>query len=147
MTATPGNPPATAPRPVTDRSDRPLRIRVRLPDASTVLVEVSGTLALDHDADFAAVLGNRLNGAAAILVLDLTAVTFLDTAAAVTMLDAATRARENGIDLHVISNGAVDRLLALIGMSERFTYTAAPTDEAAATGEIPQQAASPAGRR
>ena len=149
MTATPDNPsvPVSAPGRTSDQSDRPLRIRVRLPEAGTALVEVSGTLALDHDADFAAVLANRLDGRAAFLVLDLTSVTFLDTAAAVTMLDAATRAQANGTRLQIVSNGTVDQMLALIGITERFNYTAAPVGEAAATGEIPHQDASLAAER
>lgn len=149
MTATPGNATlTTSPEPVNNLPDRPLRIRVRQPDAHTVVVEASGTLALDHDGDVATVLANQLNSAPEFLVLDLTGGTFPDTATAMTMLEASTRARSNGTRLQVMSNSAVDRMLALIGMSEHVTDTAVADDQAAASGDgSPREALLPTQRR
>lgn len=67
-------------------------------------------------------LRQRLTCTAGTVVLDLSAVTFLNSHAAVTLLDGVARAHSNGKRLRIISSPAADRLLRLIGVDDRFTY-------------------------
>lgn len=64
----------------------------------------------------------RLASTADTLVLDLSAVSFLDTAGAVALLEAAARAKTRDARLRVISSSAVDRVLQLIDVADEFTY-------------------------
>lgn len=100
-----------------------LRIRVHWPVRDVVVVQADGALDAAGEPRFAEPLRNRLVGGRNRVVLDLSGVTFLDTAAAVTMLEAATQARARGNDLRVVSSAPVDRLLRLIEIADRFTFT------------------------
>lgn len=104
--------------------DQPLRVRVCRPGAQLVVLRVTGALDAAGEPRLAEPLRHRLNCVATTVVLDMSAVTFLDTAGAVTLLEAACRAEATGKELVVISSPAVDRLLGLLGLTERFTYAA-----------------------
>ena len=104
-------------------SEDMLRMRVHWPARDVVVVQASGALDAASEPRFAEPLRHRLAGAQEErVVLDLSGVTFLDTAVAVTMLDAATRARARGKHLRVVSSAPVDRLLRLIELADRFTF-------------------------
>lgn len=114
-------------------SEQPLRIRVRRPRPEAVVVEADGVLDATHEPQFGAVLRHRATCTASVVVLDLTRVSFLDIAGAVAMLEAATGAQVRDKRLHVITAAAVDRLLGLVKMADRFTYAASVAEALAAT--------------
>ena len=109
-----------------------LRMRVHWPARDVVVVQASGALDAAGEPRFAEPLQNRLAGAQERVVLDLSRVTFMDTAPAVTMLEAAIQARARGKELRVVSSAPVDRLLRLIEISDRFTL--APSVDRAVAG-------------
>lgn len=100
-----------------------LRVLVHWPARDVVVVQADGALDAAGEPRFAEPLRNRLAGGRNRVVLDLSGVTFLDTAAAVTVLEAATRARLRGDDLRLVSSAPVDRLLRLIEVADRFTFS------------------------
>ncbi len=108
----------------TRQSEQPLRLRVLRPTRGLVVLQAHGTLDASGEPRFAELLRQHVARTSATVVLDLSGVTFLDTAGAVAMLEAAARARMDDIRLRVISSPAVDRLLRLIEVPDRFTYVA-----------------------
>ncbi|EQD82555.1 anti-anti-sigma factor [Saccharopolyspora erythraea D] len=74
------------------------------------------------EADFAELMRQLLHESERLVVLDLSAVSFMTTAGAVALLEADCRARIQGVALMVVSSPAVDRLLGLIDVADRFTY-------------------------
>lgn len=139
-TVSPSVPPDSAER--GESSDSALSLRVRRPAPGVVVLEASGVLDDEHEARFAEVLRHRMNCTARTVLLDVSGLRFMDTAGAVTMLEAATVARFRDKRLRVISGPAADRLLASIEVADRFTYVE-HLDDVLATA-TPQQARVPA---
>ncbi len=117
-----------------------LTLRMHRPRRDVVVIHARGVLDMASEPRFAELLRPRLACTVGTVVLDLSEVSFLDTAGAVTMLEAATRARLNGKHLRVVSSSAVDRLLALIEVSDRFTYVSG-FDDVLTSSQEPLRAA------
>ena len=107
-----------------------LRLRVRRPGSGVVVVQVSGALDAEGERFLAEPMRQRLAGTASKVVLDLSGVSFVDSAGVRVLLEAANRAECKGKEFVLVSCPPVDRLLWLLGLTERFAY--APTVEAAA---------------
>lgn len=123
--------PAPAAARSTTGSDQPLRVRVSRPGSGVVVLHAGGSLDTAGERRFSEPLRQRMACTAPTVVLDLSAVTFLNTAGAEVMVDAAHRAEVTGKSLLLISSPAVDRLLGLLDLAERFTYA---SSTAAVTG-------------
>lgn len=119
--------PAPAAARSTTGSDQPLRLRVARPGSGVVVLHAGGSLDTAGERRFSEPLRQRMACTAPTVVLDLSAVTFLNTAGAEAMVDAAHRAEVTGKSLLLISSPAVDRLLGLLGLAERFTYASSTT--------------------
>lgn len=100
-----------------------LKLRVQRPGEGIVVLHAEGELDSAGAARLAEPLRQRLTCTAGTVVLDLSAVSFLNSHAATVLLDGAARAHSNGKRLRIISSLAADRLLRLIGVDDRFTYT------------------------
>lgn len=108
-----------------------LRLWVHWPQCGVAVIQASGALDAGEEPRFAEVMRNRFNTVIGTVILDLSEVTFLDTTGAVTLLEAARRAQVRGVGLRLVSSPAVDRLLGLMDVVNRFRY-AASTEQALA---------------
>ncbi len=113
----------------------PLRVRVHRPVHDVVVLRARGDLDIAAEPRFTEVLRHRLTCTAPTVVLDLSAVSFLDTTGAVALLEAATRSGTSGKHLRVISSPAVDRLLGLLEVSDRFAYAGSVDEVVTAASE------------
>lgn len=105
----------------TSKPDRPLWMRAHHPGGRALVLEVGGAVDAASEPRLAVVLRQRLDSFAATLVLDLSAVTFLDSEGVMTLLDAAHYARIHAKPLVVITSPAVNRLLEILGLTDQFT--------------------------
>ncbi|GAA2354206.1 hypothetical protein GCM10009854_35360 [Saccharopolyspora halophila] len=94
-----------------------------------MVVQATGALDADGERYLTEPMRQRLAGTARRVILDLSGVTFVNTAGVRVLLEAAYRAETKGKHLVLVSCPAVDRLLWLLGLAERFTY--APSAEEA----------------
>lgn len=104
-------------------SDRSFRVQVGTPEPGVILLRASGTLDLAAEPRFAEPVRQHLAAPADLFVLDVSGVDHLDTAAAVTMLEATHRARLAGAALRVVSSPAVDELLTRLDLAHSFSFT------------------------
>lgn len=104
------------------RFDRPLQLRVLRPTSSILVVRATGALDLAATPRLAELLTQRLRGTSPTLVLDCAAVDFANTAAIHVLLGAATHAASRDKRLALVSSSAVQRVLTLSGLTDRFTY-------------------------
>lgn len=104
-------------------SDRSFRVQVGTPEPGVILLRASGTLDLAAEPRFAEPVRQHLAAPADLFVLDVSGVEHLDTAAAVTMLEATHRARLAGAALRVVSSPAVDELLTRLDLAHSFSFT------------------------
>lgn len=112
--------------------DRPLRLGWHRQGEDALVLCAEGALDGVGEVDFAELMRRRLQESARVVVLDLSAVSFMTTAGAVALLEAGVRAAMQDVALVLVPSPAVDRLLGLIEVVDRFTY--APTVAAALTG-------------
>ena len=103
---------------------RTFRAELDRPEPDVAVLRAVGALSAAAEPDFSAPVREHLNAPLALFVLDLSEVDDLDTAAAVTMLEAVHRARSAGAVLRVVSSPAVDGLLARLDLADSFTYAA-----------------------
>ncbi|QUH02112.1 STAS domain-containing protein [Saccharopolyspora erythraea] len=87
-----------------------------------MVLRADGALDGVGEADFAELMRQLLHESERLVVLDLSAVSFMTTAGAVALLEADCRARIQGVALVIVTSPAVDRLLGLIEVADRFTY-------------------------
>ena len=131
----PVEPALAAPAPTAARSttgpDDPLWVRVSRPGSGVVVLHAGGSLDTAGEQRFSEPLRHCMTCTAPIVVLDLSAVTFLNAGGAEALVDAAHRSEVTGKALLLISSPAVDRLLGLVGLADRFTYA---SSTAAVTG-------------
>ncbi len=109
--------------------DRPVRdetvfgLRIRRPEASVTLVEVSGPLDLGVVERFDTELRGLVTDGSSRLVVDLSGVTFLCAGGIATLLDVDQRTREKGFGLVLVTDAhPVDRPLQALGLMRRFTF-------------------------
>ncbi|RRO14154.1 anti-sigma factor antagonist [Saccharopolyspora rhizosphaerae] len=119
--------PVPAPRGTSPRSAGSvcgaLRVRVVRPGGGVVVVQVSGEMDLAARHFLAEPVRQRLVGTAAVVVLDLSQVTFINSDGALALLEARHLADARHKELVLVSSRVVDRLLGLLKLSARFTYT------------------------
>ncbi len=134
-------PPVPAPirdaTPAGTTREEPFRVGVRRPGNGVVVVHASGTLDTATEPRFAEPVRHRLSCTASRLVLDLSEVTFLDTAGAVCLLEAATRAAMREMTLVLVAGPPVHHVLELMGVTDRFCYA----EDAEEAGRIAVEAA------
>lgn len=104
------------------REGAALKVQVQRPGHGVVVLHAEGELDSASEVRLAEPLRHRLTCTAGTVVLDLSGVTFLDTTGAVTLLEGAARAQSHDKQLLMISSPAVDRVLRLIDVNNRFTY-------------------------
>lgn len=112
--------------------DPPIRLGCRQEGEGTLVLCADGALDGIGEADFAELMRERMHDATKLVVLDVSAVSFMTTAGAVALLEAACRAQMQDVSLVLVTGPAVDRLLGLIEVADRFSY--APTVAAALVG-------------
>lgn len=95
-----------------------------------MVVQASGALDAEGERFLTEPMRQRLAGTACKVVLDLSGVSFVDSAGVRVLLDAAYRAERRGKEFVLISCPPVDKLLWLLGLTDRFAY--ASSAEAAA---------------
>lgn len=110
-----------------------------------MVLEVRGAVDCAGRPRLAEVLRERLDSCAARVVLDLSAVTFFNSDAVRTLLDAAHHARVRAKPFTVISGPAVDRIMGLLGVDARICWASTWAEEAPVPAEaaIPRPAAEP----
>lgn len=91
-------------------------MRVQRPGNGVLVIRTSGTLDAAARPRFAELLHQRLCGTARTIVVDLSAITFADTAGLEPVLRAAQCAQA-GTTFALISNAIVDRLMQLMGIA------------------------------
>ncbi|MFC7340564.1 STAS domain-containing protein [Saccharopolyspora griseoalba] len=111
-----------------------LRLRVRRPGGGVVVVQASGSLDAEGERFLTEPMRQRLAGTASKVVLDLSGVSFADSAGVRVLLEAANRAECKGKEFVLVSCPPVDRLLRLLGLTERFVR-ASSAEAAAAANE------------
>ena len=126
-----------AARPVSE-PDGPLWMRVHRPGHRALVLEVRGAVDIAGEPRLAEVLRQRLDSFTAHLVLDMSGVTLLDTEGVMTLLDAAHYARIRAKHLVLIPSPAVNRVLELLGLIDRFGY-ALSVPAALTADDIPRQ--------
>lgn len=118
---------ATEPEPATSRGEPPgegpFHLQVHWPHREKAVITVVGPLDLGTTSRFTEILHARLRATTPTLVLDLSGVTFLSSAAIETLLNADRHARITGQHLTLITDThAVDRPLQALDLTGRFTY-------------------------
>jgi anti-anti-sigma factor len=108
-----------------------------MPPEATTVVPVSGEVTFSNVRDLDGVLARAFDAGARNLVIDLTAVTFIDSSGLSSLLTASARAREQGGSVAlVLAQGeppsifrfrGVDRLLALYASREEAFANLNPT--------------------
>lgn len=93
-----------------------------------MVVQASGSLDGDGERFLTEPMRQRLAGTAGTVILDLSGVSFVNSAGVRVLLEAAYRAEIKGKHLVLISCPAVDRLLWLLGLAGRFTYAPSVED-------------------
>ncbi|MBA8826272.1 anti-sigma B factor antagonist [Saccharopolyspora lacisalsi] len=121
--------------------DGPLWMQVHRPGHRVLVLEVRGAVDIAGEPRFAEVLRQRLDSFAAHLVLDMSGVTLLDAEGVMTLLDAVHYARIRAKRLVLVPSPAVNRVLEILGLTERFGY-AVSVPTALTADEIPRQAQS-----
>lgn len=100
----------------------PLEVLSRHPGEGTVVIEVHGALDAAGATRFAESMRNGLSTASK-LVIDLSKLSFVSTDGIVVLLEAEHRALVRSIPLVLVTgNRLVDRLLALLEVTDRFCY-------------------------
>ncbi|MBP2325181.1 anti-anti-sigma factor [Kibdelosporangium banguiense] len=88
-------------------------------DTTAVIVRVAGEIDLASEEDFATALGSGLAASAPIILLDLTGVTFLGSAALHVMLEANRDAEQKHRSLRVAHGGSfAARVLGVAGLDQ-----------------------------
>jgi anti-sigma B factor antagonist len=104
-----------------------LRLSVSRPTSSATVVVIAGELDAATAPRLAAFLNNRLASTVTILVLDLSAVSFLGSAGLGVLIHARQRATAAGCDLHLITGThCVDRALQITGIADDFACHPTP---------------------
>ena len=97
---------------VASASANELSVKTRRADAHTIVI-VTGRVTVDSSPQLRPVLHEAIGAAPpAGVVIDFTAVRYLDTSAIATLLEAATLASKRGVALGMIGLGVETRLLA-----------------------------------
>lgn len=96
-------------------------MRVQRPGNGVLVIRTSGTLDAAARPRFAELLHQRLCGTARTMVVDLSAITFADTAGLEPVLRAAQRAQAERTTFALISNAIVDRLMQLMGIAGKLS--------------------------
>lgn len=105
----------------------PFRVITERPRPGVIVVSVFGALDMVSVPRFAKLLQERLASTARVVVLDLTAVSFLGVEGIKVLAQADLRAHITGKLLSLVTGvRAVDRPLEAVGMAERFTYGSRP---------------------
>lgn len=117
------SPRGTSPRSAGSRSGA-LRVRVFRPGDGVVVVNVGGELDLAARHFLAEPVRQRLVGTAGMVVLDLSRVTFINSDGVCALLEASQLAKARHKELVLVSSPVVDRLLRLLGLTDRFSYAA-----------------------
>lgn len=117
--------------------DQPLSMRVSRPGGRVVVLHVYGAVDAAGQPWLAEIVRERLDSFAARLVLDLSRVTFFDSEAALTLLDAAHHARVRAKPFTVLSSPAVDRIMGLLAMHDRICWTTTVAEAGFAGSESP----------
>ncbi|GAA0504118.1 hypothetical protein GCM10011581_45200 [Saccharopolyspora subtropica] len=113
-----------------------LRMRTYWPSNGVVVLETGGVLDMNTATRFAEAVRAAFASTARTVVLDLSRLSFVATDGVVVLLEAGHRALMRRVSLVLVSgNRAVDRLLHLLDVADRFTYAA--TAEAAAQAGLP----------
>lgn len=116
-------------------ASRALRVRVSRPGGGVLVVRAIGELDAAGQHFLAEPVRQRLVGTAAKIVLDLAQVSFINTDGVRVLLEACHQAESRGKDLVLVSSPVVDRLLGLLGLAGRFSYTSeSATDDVRPAG-------------
>ncbi|MEV6653657.1 STAS domain-containing protein [Streptomyces sp. NPDC051219] len=106
-----------------------LNIEVRIHDARTAVLTIGGELDLDTATLLHTHLANQIHHGRHRLVLDLSALDFMDSSGLNVLIKAARETRQNEGDLHLAApTPAVHRLLEITGMSAATPIHASVTD-------------------
>lgn len=102
-----------------------LRLHVEWPHTGVVFVHIAGEVDLDALPRVTELMRQRLTAAQlSTLVVDLTKVTYCNSAALELLLRVQYRAERRNIAVYLLADeGPVTRLLHLTGMTDRFTFT------------------------
>lgn len=92
-----------------------LRVRIEERPPEGVAVRCEGDVDLGTVRRFDAAITQSLKRGAGALVLDLTEVTFFDSTAITALVECHRRCLAAGMTLEVVTNPAVERVLALVG--------------------------------
>jgi anti-sigma B factor antagonist len=104
-----------------------LRLSVSRPTSSATVVGIAGELDAATAPRLAAFLNNRLASTVTILVLDLSAVSFLGSAGLGVLIHARQQATAAGCDLYLITGThCVDRALQITGIADDFACHPTP---------------------
>ncbi|WP_455355729.1 STAS domain-containing protein [Streptomyces sp. SYSU K217416] len=110
-----------------------LNIEVRIPDDGTAVLTVGGELDLDTATLLHTHLANQIHHGRHHLVLDLSALDFMDSSGLNVVIKAARETRQNDGNLHIAApTPAVHRLLEITGMSAATPIHASVEDALAA---------------
>ena len=104
-------------------TSRSLRVRVFRPGGGVLVVQAIGELDAVGQHFLDEPVRQRLVGTAAKIVLDLEQVSFINADGVCVLLEACQRAESRGKDLVLVSSPVVDRLLGLLGLAGRFSYS------------------------
>lgn len=99
-----------------------LDVQVRRPCEDVLVVQATGELDTAARRCLAEPVRQRLVGTASMVVVDLSGITFINSEGACVLLEACQHAELTGKDLVLISSPAVDRLLRLLAIADRFAY-------------------------
>ena len=88
--------------------------------ASESRIRVTGRLVIESSPQLRALLMKTIrNGTSGVLVIDLSALSYLDTSGVATLLEAAQVARDQGVHLRVLGLSGEPRMLAQIAEIDR----------------------------
>lgn len=103
------------------RPDHPIWPRVEHLGDDAVVITAGEALDEITEPAFAELVRQHLRPGVATLVLDLSAVSFLTTIGAVTLLESAHRTHLEQVALLLVTSPAVDRMLRKLDITDRFT--------------------------
>jgi anti-anti-sigma factor len=105
------------------------RVEARSQGSAYVLA-VSGELDLAAASSLEEELGQALESGSKVIVIDVTALDFIDSTGLSVLVRAHQRAQEAGLQLGLVNPGAqVERLLSLTGLAQRLTLDQSVSDQ------------------
>ncbi|MEB3369226.1 STAS domain-containing protein [Saccharopolyspora mangrovi] len=123
-------PPPRRATPAAGSASGTLRVRAVRPGDGVVVVQVLGELDLAARHLLAEPVRQRLAGTAAMVVLDLSQINFINSDGVCALLELSRLAEARHKELVLVPSPSVDRLLRLLGLAGRFNQAASPESPA-----------------